>query len=118
VFVDDDRRARQAVAANLAATGLADRARVVAGDALAALRGAGPFELVLLDPPYRATDWPALLTAVGAVVTPDAVVVVESDHEVEVPATWRVERRKRYGSTFVAIVRPAATQRPSPPEPP
>jgi 16S rRNA (guanine966-N2)-methyltransferase len=118
VFVEVDRSAHAAVVANLEATGLDATAEVVRADAAQFLRSApGHFDLVLLDPPYRTTEWEPLLAALEAVVTPETVVVVESDHEVALPPTWRVERRKRYGSTFVAIARPPASHRPSPPEP-
>jgi len=118
VFVETDRSAHSAVLANLDATGLAGAAEAVRADAIDFLRsGPGLFDVVLLDPPYRTTDWDTLLAAVEAIVGPDGVVVVESDREVTVPATWRVERRKRYGSTFVVIARPPASHRPSQPEP-
>lgn len=107
-----------AIEDNLRAAGLTDLARIVRSDADAFLvTGPAPFDLVLLDPPYRFDGWAALLGALEAVVTSDTVVVVESDREVEVPSGWSVERRKRYGSTFVAIVRPPTSRRPgqSPP---
>jgi 16S rRNA (guanine(966)-N(2))-methyltransferase RsmD len=117
VFVDADRSARKAVTANLESAGLAHQAEVVASDALAfAGSTTVTFDLVLLDPPYRTTDWEVLLPAVEPILTAETVVVAESDHEVVLPPTWRVERRKRYGSTFVAIARPPATHRPSQPE--
>lgn len=100
-FVDHDVRARQAVTANLDATGLAARATVVAGDAFAHLTSrSGDVDLVLLDPPYRFDRWDDLFAAL-----PDAVVVVESDHPVEPPLGWAVVRSKRYGTTVVAICR-------------
>jgi len=56
VFVERDRVCLSVLRENLRATGLADRARVVAGDAIAAVaqlgrQGTG-FDLVFLDPPY------------------------------------------------------------------
>ncbi len=118
VLVDRDRGAVDVVRRNLATTGLATQAEVVRADALAFLRDGRPaFDLVLLDPPYRFSDWDALLEALAGAVTPDTVVVIESDRDVEAPFGWRVERRKRYGSTFVTIVRPPESRRPSQPEP-
>jgi 16S rRNA (guanine966-N2)-methyltransferase len=106
VFVEHDRAARAALEANLTATGLVDQAEVVAGDAHRYLERADDhFDLVLLDPPYAFDDWPALFSAVATVSAPAAIVVIESDREVDPPESWRVERRKRYGSTFVAITR-------------
>lgn len=119
VFVDRSRTARAAIEANLAATDLAGAAHVVVAEAEAYLgSGSGPFDLVLLDPPYGRAGWDDLLAATAGVAAPDAVVVAESEAEVAFPDGWRVERRKRYGSTFVAIARPPAGDRSSHPEPP
>lgn len=102
-FVDNDQRALDVVRANLAATGLADAARVVRSDALRfVVEERRVFDLVLLDPPYRFDDesWGRLLGAVAA-----ELVVLESDRPIEVGAGWRVLRSKRYGSTVVDLVR-------------
>ena len=116
VFVDHDRSALDVIARNLEATGLGAAAVVVRSDARAYLRSAGSsFGLLLLDPPYRFSEWDALMEAVGPVTTPESVVVIESDRDVAVPVGWSVERRKRYGSTFVAIVRPPESHPPSQP---
>lgn len=113
-FVEADRVARAVVEANLAATGLAERASIVGGDARSHL--ARPHEgwgLVLLDPPHAATDWPALLDLVGRCLAPDAVVVVESDRPVvdaEVSGgDWGVIREKRYGGTVVQMISASST---------
>lgn len=111
-FVERSAAARRVVQANLDATGLADRARVVGGDARRHLAEAsddpagGRFDLVLLDPPYATDDatWADLLAGVGT-VAPGAVAVVESDRPVPVPQGWHVLREKRYGDTLVHIVR-------------
>jgi 16S rRNA (guanine966-N2)-methyltransferase len=115
-FVERDPAARRVITANLATTGLADRAEVVARDAGAFLRqraAAEPrrsFGLVLLDPPYDtdAPAWEEILTAVAA-VAPTGVVVIESARPVELPQGWHVLREKGYGSTLVVIARPAIT---------
>jgi len=111
-FVDDDRVARRAVSANLASTGLVDRAEVVALDALAYLRRLGggdrrTFDLVLLDPPYATDDetWLEVLTLVEGLV-PGGVVVAESDREVPLPVGWHASRTKRYGGTLVSVLMP------------
>lgn len=104
-FVEADRRAVAAVRRNLAATGLGDRATVVAGDAFAHLAALGParrYTLALCDPPYRFDRWDELLAAL-----PADLVVVESASAVAVPPAWAVERSRRYGSTVVAFLVPA-----------
>jgi 16S rRNA (guanine966-N2)-methyltransferase len=117
VFVDRDRAARQAVEANLRVTGLHDQGRVVASDAEDFLRSTPErFDLVLLDPPYDHERWDVLLETLAAVLSPGAVVVIEAGRAVEVPDEWVIERQKRYGGTFIAIIRPSSSPL-EPPEP-
>ncbi|HEY8547807.1 MAG TPA: 16S rRNA (guanine(966)-N(2))-methyltransferase RsmD [Acidimicrobiales bacterium] len=99
-FVDDDPRARRAVAKNLAATGFADRAAVVADRAerfLARYDGP-PFDLAFCDPPYAFTAWDELLS-----VLPAAFVVVETAAGPTLPAPWEVVRSTRYGRSWVTF---------------
>jgi 16S rRNA G966 N2-methylase RsmD len=76
--------------------------------------GAERFDLVLLDPPYGTDDpaWLELLALVAS-IAPGAVVVVESDRDVPLPAGWHALRSKRYGGTLVSVLKP-----PSPPSEP
>lgn len=102
-FVDDDRRAVEAVRANLATCDLADRATVVRGDATTFLRSIEDrpgLDLALLDPPYAFDGWAALLGAL-----PVAHAVIESGREPELPVPWVVVRQKRYGTTLVTLAR-------------
>jgi len=97
-FVDNSAKAIDAVNANLAATGLTGT--VIRADAHR--YDDGPFDLALLDPPYATTDdeWAWLLDHLDA-----QVVVLESDREIDVGASWEVLRSKRYGNTMVLIAR-------------
>jgi 16S rRNA (guanine966-N2)-methyltransferase len=101
-FVDHDRRAIRAIEANLATTGLADRATVRSASADAvvaeAARRGERWQLALLDPPYAYEGWTELLA-----VLPADLAVVESDGAVEPPPPWRAVRERRYGATLVAI---------------
>jgi 16S rRNA (guanine966-N2)-methyltransferase len=100
-FVDHSSAALDAVRANLADCGLADRATVVRAEAhqfLSAQRDADRVDLALLDPPYAFDEWPALLSAVRA-----SVVVVESDRVVATEPCFEVRRERRYGGTVVLI---------------
>ncbi|MCU1357114.1 MAG: putative ribosomal methyltransferase, partial [Acidimicrobiales bacterium] len=106
-FVDSVAAARAVVEANLRTTGLAGQARVVPGDGFRELAAAGPWDLVLLDPPYDYDRWPALLDAVAPSLAPGGVAVIESDHEVALPASLEGIRVRRYGSTVVAFASPA-----------
>jgi 16S rRNA (guanine966-N2)-methyltransferase len=103
-FVERDAGARRLVQQNLAATGLADRARVHAGTAEAYLAGGPPaVDLALLDPPYAYTAWTALLDAL-----PADVAVIETDRDLDLGSRWEVVRTKWYGSTLVLLARAVA----------
>ena len=142
VFVERHPEALAALRANLAATGLDDRAAVVAADVddclktpdrlLTAGRSGSPvpgdfaadpgvlsvpagspvsdraaFDLAVVDPPYDFDGWADLLPRL-----PAAVVVIESNREIEAPEPLRVHRRRRYGSTVVTLA--STTTRPGP----
>ena len=106
-FADTDRAARTLVEENLGAVGLADRAVVLAVDGRRAIVDGGPWDLVLLDPPYGFDGWDDLLVAAAEHLAPDGVVVVESDRVVTLPAPLGFVRSKRYGSTVVAFASPS-----------
>jgi len=96
VFVERDRAALQALRANIAALGLADRTSVVTSDVPAwvpALRGV---DLALIDPPYEFDGWDQLLTVLKV-----PFVVAEADHEITPPQGWEALRARRYGRTWV-----------------
>ncbi len=100
-FVGQDRRNVELIRRNLAATGLADRATLVRGDATTWSAGAGEeVDLVLADPPYRFDGWTPLLAALRS-----TVVVVESDREIDLGDRWELVRGRRYGGTWVGIAR-------------
>lgn len=121
VFVERHPEALAALRANLAATGLADRAAVVAADVDDYLKATdrlavdpsgppvpgGAFDLAVVDPPYDFDGWVDLLPRL-----PAAVVVIESNREIEAPEPLRVHRRRRYGSTVVTLA--STTTRPGP----
>ena len=107
-FVDADRSAVRSIEDNLAHTGMADRARVVRGDALDFLAAAGPVDLILVDPPYQRDDWDALLTAALGLLSAGGVIVAESDREVDAPPGAHTTRVRRYGGTVVTFLRPLA----------
>lgn len=99
-FVEIDRAAITALHTNLERCGLAaDRAVVRSAPP------AGPWDLVLLDPPYAFDGWDDLLRELEAELCPEAVVVCESGRALAVPAGWAVVREKAYGGTVVAILR-------------
>jgi 16S rRNA (guanine966-N2)-methyltransferase len=105
-FVEADGAARSVVADNVAAIGFGDRAEVQGGDGVRAA-ARGPWDLVLLDPPYAWDRWDELWVAVVAGLADDGVAVAESDRELDLPAGLHAIRTKRYGSTVVTFASPA-----------
>lgn len=106
LFMDISGEARSAIAANLDALRLADRAAVSARDAsrLPPLAEA-PFDLAFIDPPYRsglAEDALAGLAA-GGWLAPGALAVVERGaDEGRLEATgWRPLDERRWGAARV-----------------
>ena len=98
VFVENDRHALITLRDNIATLGFADRARVVPSDGTAFIAAGERFDLVLLDPPYEFDGWDELLSQVH-----EAVVVIESDREIDVPQGWQTHRVRRYGGTVVTL---------------
>ena len=110
VFVDSNPRALETVRENLRRTGLARRAAVVAGDALAYLESAPPrrFSLIFLDPPYETNLLENALKRIAAfdILAPYGIIAAEH------PAAWippetafRLYREYRYGKIAVTVFR-------------
>ncbi|MEZ5165144.1 MAG: 16S rRNA (guanine(966)-N(2))-methyltransferase RsmD [Acidimicrobiales bacterium] len=109
-FVDTDRSAIAAVRTNLETLGFASVADVVASDGPRHLATQPPYDLLLLDPPYAFAAWAELLDLVH-----DAVVVIESDREITLPAAWQTYHVRRHGTTVVTLASaPPALELPSP----
>jgi len=101
-FVEPSRSALDALRANLASTGVAAEATVVAVSAEAYLaRHPDPVDLALCDPPYAFEGWEGLLDALAA-----GLVVCESNRPIDPGQGWRVVRTRRYGGTVVTFARP------------
>lgn len=101
-FAETDAAARAVVAANLDHTGFGADATVVGADG-SRVAAQGPWDLVLLDPPYAFDDWTGLLSAVADGLSAAGLVVVESDREVDLVAPLRGIRVRRYGGTVVTF---------------
>jgi 16S rRNA (guanine966-N2)-methyltransferase len=111
-FVDTAKPALAAVRANLDTLGVADRASVVAGDAVAAAsrqQPAQPWRVVFIDPPYRSDLAVRAASAIpGAHLAPEAVIVIEHDRRNAPPdalgSLLRTDER-HYGDTLVSFYR-------------
>jgi 16S rRNA (guanine966-N2)-methyltransferase len=103
-FVERDRVALGAIRRNLIRlpSGLQGKAQVAAADALAYGRRYGrDFDVVLADPPYGFSQWTVLLAGCG-----DAVVVAESERDLDEVDGMDLIRRRRYGTTHVHVFQP------------
>ena len=118
VFVEEDAAAARIIAANLAATGLTDRATVVRADATQWLdrQGgiAGPFAIVFADPPYREPD--LLRTTLSVIETHEqdriladtGLLVLKHATKAAVPAGTALltsVRERRFGETMLTFYR-------------
>jgi 16S rRNA (guanine966-N2)-methyltransferase len=101
-FVDADPRAVAAIKANLQATGMAERARVVQADVVRFLTERAPqnVDIAFADPPYAFDGWPRLLE-----VLPARLVAIEARTHIDLPPGWHPLRSKRYGDTVVTLAR-------------
>lgn len=101
-FVDADPRAVAAIKANLQATGMAERARVVQADVVRFLTERPPanVDIAFADPPYAFDGWARLLA-----VVPARLVAIEARSHIDLPPAWHPLRSKRYGDTVVTLAR-------------
>jgi 16S rRNA (guanine966-N2)-methyltransferase len=109
VLVENDRHALDAISTNLEPLGDVN-AQVVRADALSWLRAArGPFDLVLVDPPYSSARSLAgpLSDALPAVLSPNALIVSESDKRDPLTLAFPLDDERTYGHTRIAIHRAA-----------
>lgn len=125
-FVDQAPAACSIIRSNLAKLGYGpDRASVVRAEALVWAQGLAVADggrpppgaedgreplgvcrhpdLVMADPPYVWSSWPALLRALAL---HDPLVLMETGSPLELPEGWEAIRVKRYGSTLVTLTRP------------
>ncbi len=111
LFVDRDAACVAAVRANAAALGFAGRAEARRGDALAVARALAAegrsFDLVLLDPPYRAAPWAEILGLLGGgLLRPGGTAVAEHAATESLPAVpgLAAADRRRYGDTVLTFL--------------
>lgn len=110
-FVDQRKDAVALVRENLKTTDLADRAKVVQGDALSFLDSAGEtYHLIFLDPPYDANLLePALKRIAGIdILAENGIIICESRADqdlLELPLPYRKSKDYRYGKIKVTLYR-------------
>lgn len=108
-FVERARRAREALERNLDATRLRADATVHAADveSFLATTDRGPWDIVVLDPPYEVRAIVAPLRALMPHLVPGAVVVVKHFWRTEIPAVPGLAafRDRRFGETMLSLLR-------------
>jgi 16S rRNA (guanine966-N2)-methyltransferase len=107
-FVEQDRRQCRVIGANLENTGFREHSGIYCGAVASTLtKLAGPYRLVLMDPPYRLQNLDAVLEAITS--SPDLVgdggmvVVGHSQRLVLLPAygSLQLVSHRRYGDNVV-----------------
>lgn len=105
-FVDQSAEAVRVVTANCRAANVQDRARISCGDAFNYLHAArGPFDLVLLDPPYGHGTLARVLPVLARSVAPGGVVLCESELDADLPpraAELALVKQYKYGKILVS----------------
>jgi 16S rRNA (guanine966-N2)-methyltransferase len=107
-FVERDRAMAEVIRENLEATGFGDRAKVHTMAASSAIRLAGPYTLVIADPPYADSGaWAVLEEIAGSrLATPDPVIAVEHSSREEPPgrlAGFHLKKIIRHGDSAVSL---------------
>jgi 16S rRNA (guanine966-N2)-methyltransferase len=109
VLVESDRAAARLIEANLRALGEPADARLVRADAARLGPAPHPFDLVVLDPPWRSgLARPALESLLaGGWLAPQARIVAElaAGETVEPPRGLVVEQERRYGAAAFVFLR-------------
>lgn len=111
IFVDHSRQSVGLIKRNLAACGVREPARVIAGDYRKVLAGlAGTFDIILMDPPYNRGllgDAFRLISEQG-LLAEGGVIVCEHRKEEELPEEicgFTREKERRYGIVKLSIYR-------------
>jgi len=111
VLVESARAAIAAIQENVAALDVAEQVSVLTRPCERALDSVtGPFDLVLIDPPYadvRTKVFASILTRAGNLLAPTGVLVLEHDAKDEpaAPEGLLVDRRRRHGDTVLSLFR-------------
>ncbi|PKB78949.1 MAG: 16S rRNA (guanine(966)-N(2))-methyltransferase RsmD [SAR202 cluster bacterium Io17-Chloro-G9] len=107
-FLEQNRRQCDVIQANLADTGLKDQARVYCTEVEKGLAGlAGPYRLVMLDPPYRFLELGRVLETIASIqglVEDDGTVVVGHSRHLELQSLYgnlHLFSHRRYGDNVV-----------------
>ncbi len=108
-FIEAEAAACTAIHASLARTGFTPQAKVLRGRMPAALSALkGPFDLILMDPPYADEEAPETLIELAALLSPTGLIVYEHGSRYnppERPGTLQMSDRRVYGDSAIALYR-------------
>jgi len=111
VLVESARPALAAIRENIDALDVGAQVTVVTRPCERALEGmAGPFQLVLVDPPYadvKTKAFAGVLLQASQLLASGGILVLEHDSKDEpaAPAGLEVDRRRRHGDTILSLFR-------------
>jgi len=106
-FIEQDQAAVKALQANIAALGFEPRAEVLLGDALELLPWQAAVDIAFCDPPYAFGRWDDLLRNINC-----ALLVAESNTQLELNSEWKIHKLKQYGTTFISIAEKTMSNQP------
>ena len=116
-FVEQNRRQCEALRANLEATGFSGQATAHCADVNRFLKNlAGPYQLVLLDPPYRMENLSEFLESLAAapgLVSEEGMVVAGHSRHVSLFSEYgplRLYSHRRYGDNVVDFFQKVPTE--------
>ncbi|MCA9948229.1 MAG: 16S rRNA (guanine(966)-N(2))-methyltransferase RsmD [Anaerolineales bacterium] len=119
VFVDSVRAAAKTIQANLAHTGLTNRALVVQTDAFRYLDSHAfePFDLIYVAPPQYKNIWVDVMRVLDerpfAYLKPDGLIVVQIDPKEYIPLELTnliLDDKRKYGNTLLCFYEPVETE--------
>lgn len=107
VMVERDAAVCRALAASREALG-ARAVELHRGDAIEFLRAdGGIYDVVFLDPPFHADEWPRLAPLLPPRLAPGALVYLESARAPDLPPGWTFWRRGRAGQVTYQLLKRA-----------
>jgi 16S rRNA (guanine966-N2)-methyltransferase len=113
-FIEKDRQAREALAANIKTLGESGRTRLLAADATAPPRADGPYDLIFVDPPYHSGLAAPSLEALSRAgwIAREALIVVElaARGDFEPPEGYVLLEQRRYGAGRLFFLRASGTK--------
>ena len=113
VMIDESRDAEELIKRNLATAGVSDRALFKRGNVheiLSRLAVDGPFDLIILDPPYAKNNIETIITDLihFGLVQSDGIICIETSSKTVLDDTignMISFNRRKYGSTLISYYR-------------